>query len=195
GNDIVSYGMILTNIPNSVVSGNSIRPASVIPPDPLLKINFSDDIIIRDNYLNNGDYNISVLDSLRVKLIDNILASAQTGEYEVTGTNSFIINGRSKSIRISEAGNKGFPWDVASWTVVKATTGQYTVTHNMNSTDYSVATMLDNDVTNPGRHISVKRNLDTFDLYIDDNAGAAIDDDLLVTVNAPIVIDDINNIQ
>jgi hypothetical protein len=196
GGSNISFCIVLNDAPNSIISGNSIRTKeTTTPTDPALKLNDCDNAMVTGNYINGGEYNISADSSLGVILHSNALEGALTNKYKLVSGSTVLPTDRSVALRVSATGSAGTPFDADTWTVSRPVTGRFTVTHNLNSTQYVVSVETDNDAAAPERHYAIVRSANTFDIYVDDGAGAAINEDMLINVTLAknVTIDFVNN--
>lgn len=184
GNATVGYQVVLYDAPRSKIRGNKFRPATASAHGHAnVRLNSCSDAIISDNYFEDGKYSVTLDASTNVQWHSNLCNAPATGKIElVNGATIKNRNARAFAFRVSAAGAAGTPYDDASWTASRPATGQFTVAHNMNTTDYSVEVETDASTTAPERHISINRAANSFDVYVKDSAGAAVNENLLITV-------------
>lgn len=170
---------------NTKVINNNLRSQASYAGEGLIELNNSPDCIVDGNYLRGGDIGINAKNSstgVKVGVLNNY-DSITTSKVTTDGTSDVLVTGmREISLRVSTGGVIGTPNDLPSATATWPATGHLEITHNIGSNNYSVHVTRDNTATPDVSDISVVRGSNTVDIYLLDNAGAAISTNVLVTI-------------
>lgn len=198
---------ILDDCENAIVVNNVFRPNGgggpyTVTGESCLRLNNCKNATVDNNYFkcadlsNTGkDYAIHVDGTDTVKIGNNTYDNFQhdaTGyvrhELLLSGSANFkYTGGRSLCFKITAAGAaSAMPWDDTGFTVTKPAVGHYQMTHALWNFNYTVSVTTDNSALAPERRYSVVRDsaspMTLLDIYVTDGAGAAIDQDIIVTI-------------
>jgi len=174
----------LVDYPNSKVTNNNLRPAGNTTGQAVIRLVRSDNALVDENYINAGSYGVEA-DNCVIRMgANNIFDNQGSGKLLLSNGGGIISTvGRNYNLRVTSVGGKGSTWDVDAITVSRPVAGQYTITHNFGSNLYNVFVTTDNDSGAPERRYSVVRGTNDFNIYVTDGAGAAVNDDIMVTIS------------